>query len=142
MEYLDFWLTRYGAKPINRKIDAITNMASPTYQKKYENFIGVINYYRNMWTRRSHTLAPLTKLTSIKRNFKWKQVKQDDFDKIKRIMARNTLLTYLEFNEAFKIHADVSAFQLGAVISQKGKPIDFYSIKLTDAPKRYTVTEG
>ena len=85
-------------------------------------------------------LAPLTKLTSIKRNFKWKQVEQDDFDKIKRIVAHNTLLTYPDFNETFKIHTDASALQLGAIIIQKGKPIAFYSIKLTDAQQRYTLT--
>ena len=47
-----------------------------------------------MWTRRSHTLALLTRLTSIKRILKWTQVEQDAFDKIKRIVARGTLLTY------------------------------------------------
>ena len=46
-----------------------------------------------------------------------------------------------DFNETFKIHTDASAFQLGAVISQKGKPIDFYGRKLTDARQRYTVTQ-
>ena len=29
MEYLVFWVTHNGAKPINRKIEAITNMAPP-----------------------------------------------------------------------------------------------------------------
>ena len=33
MEYLGFWVTRDGVKPINRKIEAITNMAPPTPQK-------------------------------------------------------------------------------------------------------------
>ena len=56
-------------------------------------------------------------------------------------MARNNLLTYLDFNEAFKIHTDASAFQLGAFISQKDKPIDLYIRKITDAQQRYTVTE-
>ena len=56
-------------------------------------------------------------------------------------MARDTLLTYLDFNETFKINTDASAFQLGAAINQKGKPIAFYSIKLTDAQQRYTVKE-
>ena len=74
--------------------------------------MGVIKYYRDMWPRRSHTLSPLTKLTSIKRKFKWTQVEQDYFDKTKRIVARNTLLTYLDFNETFEIHTDASAFQL------------------------------
>ena len=94
-----------------------------------------------MWPSQSHTLAPLTKLTYMKRNFKWTQVEQDDFDEIKRIGARDTLLTYPDFNETFKIHTDGSASQLGAVIIQKIKPIALYSRKLSDAPKMYTVTK-
>ena len=86
-----------------------------------------------MWQRWSHTLAPLTKLMSIKRNFEWTQVKQDAFEKIKRIVALNTLLTYPDFNEIFKIHNNARTSQLGVVISQKGKPIALYSRKLIDA---------
>ena len=51
------------------------------------------------------------------------QVEQDAYDEIKRIVARDNLLTYAHYNENFNIHADASAFQLGAVKSQKGKPI-------------------
>ena len=93
-----------------------------------------------MWPRRSHVLYPLTKLTSINRKFKWTDVKKDTFDKIKRIVACNTLLTYPDFNETFKIHTNASAFQLGAVISHKGKPIAFYSRRLTYTQQWYTVT--
>ena len=92
-----------------------------------------------MWPRRAHMLAPLTKLTSIKRIFEWTQVKQYTFDKIKRILAHETLPTYPDFNETFKIHPNASAFQLGAVISQKDKPIALYSIKITNTQQRNTV---
>ena len=85
-----------------------------------------------MWPRRSHTLAPLTRLMSIKSKFTWTQVKQDDFDKTNRILDSNNLLTYPDFNETFKIHTDARAFQLGAVIIQKVKPITFYCRKLTN----------
>ena len=93
-----------------------------------------------MCPRQSLTLVPLTRLTPIKRKFKLMQVKQYAFEKIMRIVAQNNLLTHKYFNEAFKIHTGDSAFQLGAVISQKGKPIDFYGRKLTDDQQRYTVT--
>ena len=94
-----------------------------------------------MCPRRPHTLSPLTITTSNKRNFKWKKSEQDAFDEIKRNVARDTLLTYPDFNETFKIHTDFSKLQLGAVISQKGKPIAFYIRKITDAQQWYTVTE-
>ena len=52
-----------------------------------------------MWPKGSHTLATLTKLTSNKWGFKWTQVEQDAFNKIKRIVARDTLINYPAFNE-------------------------------------------
>ena len=56
-------------------------------------------------------------------------------------MASDTLLTYPYFNETFKIHTNDSNFQAGSVITHKFKPITLYSRKLTDAHKRYRVTE-
>ena len=86
-----------------------------------------------MWPRQSHTFVSLTRLTPIKWKFKWAHVKQYVFDKTKRIVARDTLLTYPYLNEIFKIHTNASTFQLGAVIIQKVKTVAFYIRKLTDA---------
>ena len=93
-----------------------------------------------MWPRRSHTLALLTKIMPNKRKSKWTNIEQDAFEKIKRIVARDNLLTYPDFNERFKIHTNSSSFQLGAVIIQKGKPIALCGRKITDYQHRYTVT--
>ena len=41
------------------------------------------------------------------------------------IVAHNSLQTDHIFNEAFKIHKDASAFKLGAIVSQEGKPINY-----------------
>ena len=51
------------------------------------------------------------------------------------------LLAYPDFSKTFEIHTDASDYQLGAVISQEGKPIAFYSRKLNNAQTRYTTTE-
>ena len=56
-------------------------------------------------------------------------------------MTRDTLLTYPDSNENFKIHTDARNFKLGAVILQKGKPIAFYTIQCNEAKQGYTVTE-
>ena len=86
-------------------------------------------------------LAPLTKITFSKVEFKWNKIKQYGFEEIKRIYTRNNLLVYLDFNKLFKIHTNDSDFKLGAGISQKYKPIYYLGRKLTNDQKSYTVTE-
>ena len=57
------------------------------------------------------------------------------------MIGREVLLAYLDFNALFEIHNDTSKLHLGAVISQKGKPIAFYSRKMNSSKKHYTTTE-
>jgi len=141
LEYLGYWITREGIQPVPKKIEAILKIATPTTRKQLRSFIGLVNYYRDMWIRRSHILAPLAELTSKSVKWKWTEVHQKAFDTMKRVLAREVLLAYPNFNETFEIHTDASHTQLGAVIAQKGKPIAFYSRKLNLAQTRYTTTE-
>ena len=57
------------------------------------------------------------------------------------MVCKETLLTYPDWSKPFKIHTDASDYQLGAVISQEGKPIAFFSWKLNSVQKNYTTTE-
>ena len=57
------------------------------------------------------------------------------------MIRREVLFGYPDFNSLFEIHTDASKLQLGAVISQKGKPIAFYSRKMNSAQQNYTPTE-
>ena len=57
------------------------------------------------------------------------------------MIGREVLLGYPDFNAPFEIHTDASKLQLGVVISQEGKPIAFYSIKMNSAQQNYTTTE-
>ena len=94
-----------------------------------------------MWKGRSETLAPLTNLCSKSVKFKWTDIEQRAFDKMKKIISRDVLLSYPNFEQKFEIHTDASKYQLGACISQNGNPIAFYSRKLSPAQTRYTTTE-
>ena len=141
LEYLGYWITREGIQPVKDKVASIMNIAEPKTRKQLRSFLGVVNYYRDMWIKRSHVLAPLSALTSKNVKWRWEDKERAAFNMAKRIIAREVMLAYPDFSKPFQIHTDASHYQLGAVISQNGKPIAFYSRKLNDAQTRYTTTE-
>jgi hypothetical protein len=141
LEYLGYWITRDGIQPTVSKVKAIGAIEPPQTKKQLRRFIGMVNYYRDMWGKRSEILAPLASLTSKQAKWKWEPEHQKAFEDMKAIISREAMLAYPDFNEEFVIHTDASHSQLGAVISQKGKPIAFYSRKLKPEQTRYTTTE-
>ena len=66
VEYLGYVITRQGIMPQLSKITAIRNLKVPTNVREVRKILGLVQYYRDIWPRRSHTLAPLTELVSTK----------------------------------------------------------------------------
>ena len=122
-------------------MQAILQIAPPKNIKQLRSFLGAVNYYRDMWMRRAHLLAPLNHLTQKGVKWHWGPDQDNAFDNIKKVMSRETLLYYPNFNKPFEIHTNASLRQIGSVISQDGKPIAFYSRKLRDGQHNYTTTE-
>ncbi len=50
-------------------------------------------------------------------------------------------MAYPDYSEVFEIYTDASSKQLGAVITQKNRPIVFFSWKLSIAQRKYSVTK-
>jgi hypothetical protein len=69
LEYLGFWLTRTGIQPQSKKVVANSRLTPPKMMKQFRRFLGMVNFYRDMWKGCSHVLAPLTELASKKKLF-------------------------------------------------------------------------
>jgi len=61
-EYLGCVLSRDGIKPQQKKVQAILALAPPHNVKQLRRFLGMVQYYKDIWARRSEMLAPLTDL--------------------------------------------------------------------------------
>jgi hypothetical protein len=144
VEYLGYIITKEGVRPDPKKIQGIMDMTRPTTSTEVRRLIGIVQYYRDLWPRRSHILAPLTEAAAGKTKrakIKWTEELERAFLEMKKMVSKEALLTYPDWSKPFTIHTDASDFQLGAVISQNDKPIAFFSRKLNSAQRNYTTTE-
>ena len=62
IEYLGYILTRMGIKPQPGKVSAILALQPPSNVKQLRRVLGIIQYYRDIWEKRTDLLAPLTDL--------------------------------------------------------------------------------
>jgi hypothetical protein len=76
----------------------------PGNVKELRHFLGMVQYYRDMWARNSEMLAPLTDLMgecretkttrmnkTKKKPWQWDPIHQQAFDNIKAAIAKETL---------------------------------------------------
>ena len=153
-EYLGYILSRDGIKPQPKKVQSILALTPPKNVKDLRRFLGMVQYYRDLWARRSEMLAPLTslvgecghtkqsKLLKVKKKpWKWTEEHQKAFDDVKATIAKDVSLAYPDYTQGFEIYTDGSKRQLGAVITQNNRPIAFFSRKLSVCQQKYSVTE-
>ena len=139
-DWLGQWLTPIGIKPWRKKINAIVALQSPKNLRELRKFLGAVNFYKDMWKRRSHFQKSLTDLIG-KKNFEWLDIHETAFNKIKSILSTDALLYYPDHNKRFDIWTDSSDYQLGSTIGQRDdegtlRPVAFFSKKLN---KRLTL---
>ena len=142
--YLGYIITINGIKPDPKKVQGILDLDKPKTVKKMKGFIGMIQFYRDMWKRRSHILSSLIDATAGKKKhtkITWTDEMNEAFIQIKQIISEEVFLTYPDWSKPFIVHADASNKQLGAVISQNKKPIAFFSRRLSKSQRNYTTTE-
>ena len=114
----------------------------------------MVQFYRDLWEKRSHHLAPLTDLDgqcgqtkatrkkgTRKQSWYWNASHQEAFDGIKEVMARDVGLAYRNFSEHFEVYTDAPKRKLGAVIVQRGQALAYFSRKLSEAQSKYSITE-
>jgi hypothetical protein len=155
IEYLGYILTREGIKPQSKKLQVILVLNLPNNVKEVRHFLGMVQYYQDMWARCSEMLAPLTDLVgewgemkptrmnkTKKKPWWWDPIHQQAFANVKAAIAKETVLAYPDFLNLFEIYMDASSTQLGAVITQDNRPIAFFCRKLSKMQQKFSVTEN
>ena len=72
--------------------------------------MGAVTFYKLMWPRQSHVLAPLHELTSIGRFISADPRQEQAFLTMKAMIAADAMSYYADLNKPFEIHTDASNY--------------------------------
>jgi hypothetical protein len=112
-------LSTDGIKPQPEKVQAILALTPPQNVKQLRRFLGMVQYYRDIWARRSEILAPLTNLVgecghtkvtrankTKKKPWHWDNIHQQAFDTVKATIAHDVTLAYPDYSQGFEIYTE------------------------------------
>ena len=131
-------------RPQPKKIEALNKMLAPTYRCRLKKLLGMINFYIDLWLRRSHILAPfLNKLarTKSKKDRYWTETEKTAFTETKTMLKKESLLSFPDFTKPFHVYTDASDRQPGQSHSSTRWYTPEITRKLNPAQKNYTVGE-
>jgi hypothetical protein len=143
--YLGHQITDEGVKPDPKLVECVQNFPVPQNVKGIKSFLGLSGYYRRFIQNYGQIAKPLTSLLKRDVPFKWSDLCQQSFEKLKNLLINYPILQYPDFTKPFNLTCDASNYAIGCVLSQgpigKDLPIAYASRTLNKAEVNYNTTE-
>ncbi|WVZ97508.1 hypothetical protein U9M48_043035 [Paspalum notatum var. saurae] len=129
--FLGYVVTPQGIEVDSSKIATIQEWPTPTTVTQIRSFLGLAGFYRRFVRDFSSIAVPLHELTKKDVPFAWSDSQEVAFSTLKDKLTHAPLLKLPNFNKVFELECDASGIGLGAVLLQEGKPVAYFSEKLS-----------
>ena len=133
-------------KPVEAKVEAISDFPVPTSKRQLMRFLGMAGYYRKFCNNFSAIAEPLTNLLGKKAKYVWTDDCRKSFDKLKAILRSAPVLLAPSFDKEFKLAVDASDVGAGSVLLQEDDngvdhPVCYFSKKFNKHQRNYSTIE-
>ena len=128
-------------KPVEAKVEAISDFPVPTGKRQLMRFLSLAGYYRKFCNNFSVIAEPLTNLRDKRVKYVWTDDCQKYFDKLKAILKSAPVLLAPSFNKEFKLAVDASDVGAGSVLLQEDDngvdhPVCYFSKKVKQTSEK------
>jgi hypothetical protein len=126
---------------------AIDEAVPPTNKTELQSLLGKINFIRRFISNLSERILPFSTLLKLKNNqeFKWGNVQQMIFEKIKQYMKSPHVLVPPQQRKPFKLYVSVDSQTIRSALMQefegKERVVFYLNRRLLDPKTRYSPIE-
>lgn len=124
--YLGHVITKEGVAVDKSKIEDMLAWPVPTSIKALRGFLGWSGYYRKFVKGYGTIVKPLTTLLQ-KDKFHWTEDSTKALTYLKEALAHTPILRLPHYTKEFTVESDASNTGIGAVLTQEGKPLAYFS---------------
>nr|GEU68186.1 reverse transcriptase [Tanacetum cinerariifolium] len=129
--FLGHIISDKGVQADPKKLVAIQQWPTPSSFTHLRAFLGLTGYYRRFVPNYANIASSLTD-TLKQSSFTWNVSASEAFNNLKQAMSQLLTIALPKFLKPFDVTTDASGVVVGAVLSQKDKPILFFSKKLCE----------
>ena len=133
-------------KPVEAKVEAVSEFPVPTCKRQLMRFLCMAGYYRKFCHNFSVIAEPLTNLLGKRTKYVWNNDCQKSFDKLKAILKNAPVLLAPNFDSEFKLDKDASDVGTGSVLLHEDvngvdHPVCYFSKKFNKHQRSYSTTK-
>jgi hypothetical protein len=135
--FLGYIVSKHGVEVDQSKIAAIQDCPTPMNVSQVRSLHGLAGFYHHFVNDYSTIAAPLNELTKKGVPFVWGAAQDHEFDELKCLLTSAPLHALPDFSKQFEVECDASSIGIGGILMQEGRPIAYFSEKLSGARLNY-----